>query len=169
MKHTRGMPISLYFFECEDGTLEVGFNGAGYPKIKEAEKALLALSNLLKEMRDIGQDGLDKYNQELEEKQYTKMVEENNRVNKKEREKVKGYIYLIKSNDYYKIGRALNFKDRLKTYRTENPHETEVVFQKQVDDYVGIESMLLKKFKDKQHRGEWFTLSIEDINYIKSI
>lgn len=81
--------------------------------------------------------------------------------------KKEGYIYLIKSEEYCKIGRAKSFKDRLITYRTENPKEIEVLIQIKVDDCVGIESELLDKYKHKNHRGEWFLLDGQDINDIK--
>ena len=79
----------------------------------------------------------------------------------------RGYIYLIKSNNLYKIGRAKNLKSRIKTYQTENPFGIEVIFQKEVDDYIGTEKDLLTRFENKRERGEWFKLNNEDIQWIK--
>lgn len=79
-----------------------------------------------------------------------------------------GYIYIIKSNNIYKIGRAKNTKYRFNAYRAENPFEIEVVFKKQVDDYIKKETELLRIFKEKNIRGEWFSLSSSDIDFIKN-
>lgn len=80
-----------------------------------------------------------------------------------------GYIYILKSKNLYKIGRASNLKERMKTYKTENPFGIRVILQKKVDDYVEVEAKLLKEFKEKQVRGEWFKLDKEDLIKIKEI
>jgi hypothetical protein len=81
--------------------------------------------------------------------------------------KLKGFIYVVKSKNLYKIGRAKHPKSRIKTYRTENPFGITVIFQKEVDDYVGIEEKLLDTFKEKRIKGEWFNLTPENIQWIK--
>ena len=84
------------------------------------------------------------------------------------RKKEKGYIYLVKSNGLYKIGRAKYPRDRIKTYQTENPFGIEIILVKEVDDYIGKETELLEKFKEKRIRGkEWFELNQKDIEWIK--
>ena len=81
--------------------------------------------------------------------------------------KQKGYIYLLKSKNFYKIGKTKYLKDRMKAYKTENPFEIEIIIQKEVEDYVKIEKELLKKFEDKQIKGEWFKLNKDDVEEIK--
>lgn len=81
--------------------------------------------------------------------------------------KEKGFVYILKSRNLYKIGRAQYIKSRIKTYRTENPFGIRVIFQKEVDDYIKVEASLLDTFKDKKVRGEWFKLDKEDIKWIK--
>ena len=90
-------------------------------------------------------------------------------IEKKRKERIpkKGFIYLIESNSLYKIGRCQNPRDRIKAYKTENPFGIKVIFQKEVDDYIDKEAKLLKKFKDKNYRGEWFKLNEEDIKWTK--
>jgi len=91
----------------------------------------------------------------------------NNQIEKETKTK-RGYIYLIRSKNLYKIGRALQLKERIKIYKTENPFGVKVVFQKEVDDYVGKEVKLLEKFQEKRAKGkEWFKLNQEDVNWIK--
>ena len=79
----------------------------------------------------------------------------------------RGFVYIIKVNDFYKIGRATNINGRMKRYITENPYETELIFKKEVDDYVKVEEFLLEKFKDKRVRSEWFKLTEDDIKWVK--
>ena len=82
--------------------------------------------------------------------------------------KKRGYIYLLKSNGIYKIGRSLNIKSRIDLYRTENPFGIRLIFQKEVDDYVKVESILLEKFKENKVKGkEWFDLNLKDVRWIK--
>jgi len=91
---------------------------------------------------------------------------ENNKTEIKIDKKI-GYIYLLKSNSLYKIGRAKYLKNRIKTYRTENPFGIKVIFKKEVNDYLRIEKELLNKFKSKKVKGEWFDLTPTDIKSIK--
>lgn len=79
----------------------------------------------------------------------------------------RGYIYILKSKHLYKIGRAEYPESRIRTYITENPFGIEVIFQKEVDNYIMVESKLLRKFRNKQFRGEWFQLNDKDIKWIK--
>ena len=79
----------------------------------------------------------------------------------------KGFIYLIKSNNLYKIGKAKNPRERINGYKTQNPFGIELIFQKEVNNYSQTEKRLLEKFKDKQVKGEWFKLNKEDILWIK--
>ena len=51
---------------------------------------------------------------------------------KKEKKKESGYIYLLKSLDIYKIGRAKSLDSRINTYKTENPHGIELLHQKRL-------------------------------------
>ena len=105
----------------------------------------------------------------LNERIKSKQIEQQryNQIEKETKTK-RGYIYLIRSKNLYKIGRALQLKERIKIYKTENPFGVKVVFQKEVDDYVGKEVKLLEKFQEKRAKGkEWFKLNQEDVNWIK--
>jgi len=53
----------------------------------------------------------------------------------KKRRKEKGYIYLIKSQRYYKIGISKNVKKRVKKFITENPNEIKVIHTYKSNDY----------------------------------
>ena len=87
---------------------------------------------------------------------------------KTERNKIEGYVYIIKQGEYYKIGKTTNPTSRKKTYITENPNEVEYIDAVKCSDYSVAEVAAHDMFKDKNHRGEWFKLSQDDVeNLIK--
>lgn len=68
------------------------------------------------------------------------------------------YTYIIESQGYYKIGKAIDIDKRMKSYDTHNP------MYKLVKVYEGNhEKMLHKKYKNKHSHLEWFNLTISDI------
>jgi len=101
----------------------------------------------------------------ISDKEERECREKSKKINNKKIEN--GWIYLLKSKNLYKIGRAKNIQSRIKTYKTENPFGIKIIIQKKVNDYIGIEIKLLKMFNEKQIRGEWFKLNKDDINRIK--
>src|SRR5207253_1556548 len=81
-----------------------------------------------------------------------------------------GYVYLVKSPvGYFKIGRSKNPDDRVKTFGVKLPFDVEILHTIKCDDYHTAESFLHKKYADKRSGGEWFDLTPEDVEEIKSI
>ena len=79
-----------------------------------------------------------------------------------------GFIYIIKSNGLYKIGKTIDLKSREKKYITENPFGIELIYSKLVNNYSEYERKLLDHFKDKLVLGnEWFRLTDKDLIFIK--
>lgn len=78
-----------------------------------------------------------------------------------------GYIYLIKNQNAYKIGRAKKVQERFNKYITENPHSISLILSYKVADYIKVEANLLKRFEHKKIRGEWFDLIKSDIKEIE--
>lgn len=76
-----------------------------------------------------------------------------------------GYVYLMKSNNLYKIGLTGNWEKRLKRLKTGNPN-IEKVIAKRVEDCKEAESKLHKRYKSKRESGEWFSLTDQDIKDI---
>lgn len=145
-------PINIFFLEKEDGSLEVSFNGGRiFPsKLNATKRALDAL------IASLTPEDVETYNKEVDaywESQFTN-------TSKQERVYVPqpGFIYLIKSQDKYKLGRAKDMKNRFKAYTTENPHGAELLGSKEFLDYVSAEAELLKKYSKYKFRGEWFIL-----------
>jgi hypothetical protein len=135
------------------------------PSYGEIDAIIGRLERLKLEMTD---EEIAKHNSIKEKEFEEELLRYRGKTEKIERKKERGFIYILKSLEIYKIGRAKHLDSRIKAYKTENPHGIELLHQKEVDDYISVESNLLMKFKEKQVRGEWFKLSIEDIEWIKN-
>lgn len=74
-------------------------------------------------------------------------------------------IYLMKNNrnGYIKIGRSVNISYREKTLQSQDP-DIELIFS--FPGTIKDETFLHGKYADKRIRGEWFSLSQEDIEQI---
>ena len=85
-----------------------------------------------------------------------------------EKNRVTRTIYILKCNEYYKVGYASIFKQRLHLYKVHNPYPVSVVATNDTTDYKSFEDYIFKRYNDKLHHGEWFTLSEEDLRCVLS-
>ena len=100
-----------------------------------------------------------------EEREQKKILEENR---KKLKEQEIGYIYLIKSDHGYKIGKSKVLSKRMNTFGIQLPFEHECIYSAKVIAYHKIEKYFHKHFASKHLKGEWFNLNENDIGFIKS-
>ena len=78
------------------------------------------------------------------------------------------FVYLIKADEYTKIGVASNVDKRIRVLQTGNHFKLEKIFEYETDDSCDIEQFLHKKYIQKQAYGEWFKLTKSDIKDILS-
>jgi hypothetical protein len=80
-----------------------------------------------------------------------------------------GFVYLIQGSNAYKIGRAKDPNNRIKTFNVRLPFEVEYLHLIETPDMYTLESQLHQRFASKRVNGEWFRLDMQDIDYIKSL
>ncbi len=74
-----------------------------------------------------------------------------------------GYVYLMKSGRYYKIGRTASLGRREYELGIQLPEPPKTIHSIKTDDPPGIEAYWHKRFEAKRKGGEWFELSKEDV------
>lgn len=75
-----------------------------------------------------------------------------------------GYIYLMKSGKYYKIGRSVSTGQRERQLSIQLPEKLSTIHTIATDDPIGIEAYWHKRFEPKRKNGEWFDLDKADIS-----
>jgi hypothetical protein len=86
---------------------------------------------------------------------------------KKLREQEIGYIYLIKSDLGYKIGKSSKLPQRVRQIGIQVPFEHEFIFSAKFKAYHLVEKILHNQFSSKRIKGEWFDLTEEDVLCIR--
>lgn len=81
---------------------------------------------------------------------------------------VERVIYILKCGDFFKIGFALNIKQRLYLYRVHNPFEVLILSAKKTTKFREFESYVFGKFASKLKHGEWFQFNEKEIEDIQT-
>lgn len=87
-------------------------------------------------------------------------------------EKEPGFVYLMREIDgdnHCKIGRSTKVRQRLGSARVDNPRQIVLLHDFFSTDHYKVERQLHKQFASKRVKGEWFALTQDDIETIKSM
>lgn len=77
-------------------------------------------------------------------------------------------VYVIRCGDFYKIGSTSDLNQRLFGLQNGTPYDLEVIHLIYTLKNGYLEAWLHKHFATQKHRGEWYRLSSEDIEWIKT-
>lgn len=80
-----------------------------------------------------------------------------------------GFVYLVESAGYHKIGISKNVANRMAGMVTNSPLPFTLVHTITTDDMAWAESQLHQRYAAQRVRGEWFDLCPDDIAYICAI
>ena len=74
-----------------------------------------------------------------------------------------GSIYLMRSPEWYKIGKSLDVEKRRRTLSREHGVELRVIHSFLSTDYSRAELVLLNRYRSKKKQGEMFYLDESDV------
>lgn len=80
-----------------------------------------------------------------------------------------GYVYILKSDSgHYKIGRTIDYENRIKTFNVKLPIEVEFLVLIRTGNMMHLESVLHDQYQHKRVNGEWFSLDRNDLLFVAS-
>jgi len=81
---------------------------------------------------------------------------------------IAGYVYLMRSGRYYKIGKSNHVGRREYQIGLKLPEPVSTIHSIATDDPDGIETYWHNRFSSKRAQGEWFSLNQDDVRVFKT-
>jgi hypothetical protein len=81
----------------------------------------------------------------------------------------KGFVYVIKIDNYIKIGSTKSLERRLSFYKTFPPFNYELILASEVYDMKFYERAMQYYFIEFQEKGEWFNIEIMGDDVYKQV
>jgi len=81
---------------------------------------------------------------------------------------IPGYVYVIRSEYGYKIGKTVNLRARSRLFEVKLPFAITLEHYAWFDDYTTAERDFHETFRAKRKEGEWFDLSPSDLAHIRA-
>ncbi|MGL6100777.1 MAG: GIY-YIG nuclease family protein [Fusobacteriaceae bacterium] len=81
------------------------------------------------------------------------------KLNPKEKIKNKGFVYLMKCGDFFKIGKSLEIEKRRKQLQVGSAKNIEVIDFIECENYSDMEKIIQIAMRGFHERGEWFIAS----------
>lgn len=82
---------------------------------------------------------------------------------------MKGFVYIIESENLYKIGKSKNPHKRIKQLQTGSERVLNLKYFKVVEDMLKAEQILHTLFNCSRKHGEWFKLTKTDLELLEKI
>jgi hypothetical protein len=78
-----------------------------------------------------------------------------------------GFVYLLRSGKFHKIGRSNAVGRRERELAIQLPEKATLVHSIKTDDPAGIEDYWHRRFRDRRKNGEWFALTVADVTVFR--
>lgn len=116
------------------------------------------------------QEALKREEAEIESRPVMQYVVPQPRKHKKPTLDESGFVYLLKaSTGQYKIGKTVKVEKRKRWIDIHVPFELELIHAIPCKNRHKAETTIKKRYRSQVIKGEWFLLSPEDVEAIKSI
>ena len=99
--------------------------------------------------------------------QYKKLSDSANIYEKKFKDYGGTFIYVVKCNEYYKIGISCTLGWRLNYLQCGNPYPLKLIDAVKLKDAKLVEKIIHEYFKDKRGLGEWFKLNDQELKKLQ--